>query len=97
MNELNKNLSILEEKIVSSLDFKFLSEIKNQLPCQNAYFLVCLAETIHQTNNDSDLIKELDQNSSLESLINIFGEKARIMYLNTNISDYLLAETEILA
>ncbi|MBA2621530.1 MAG: hypothetical protein H0U87_10055 [Acidobacteria bacterium] len=95
MNELNKNLSVLQEKIVDSLDFTFLSEIKNQLPCQNVYFLVCLAETIHQTNNDIDLIAELDQSSSLESLIIIFSGKAKEMYLNTNISEYLLSETEI--
>jgi hypothetical protein len=97
MNELNKNLSILQEKIADSLDFNFLSEIKNRLPFQNAYFLVCLAETIHRTSGDSDFVKELDQNSSLESLINILGEKARVMYLNTNVSECLLSETEIFA
>jgi hypothetical protein len=38
-------LSILEEKLISNIDYSFISELN--LPYNNAYYLVCFVEVLH--------------------------------------------------
>ena len=74
------HLSVLEKRIIYNLDFRFLGKIKEKLPYHNAYFLVCMAETLH---NFIDEEKHYDTfNEALQALI----DKASELYLTINIS-----------
>ncbi|MDI6804309.1 MAG: hypothetical protein QME58_10770 [Bacteroidota bacterium] len=74
------HLEVLEEKLISNLDFIFLQKIKEKLPYRNAYFLVCLIEVLNRFIDDENYYEKF--NDTLEAVI----EKATELYLTTNIS-----------
>ena len=67
-------LKILKDKIVNRFDFDFMKSIQCKLPCNNAYFWVCLTETIYNS-----------EENTLEHII----DRAYQLYRNTDISSYL--------
>jgi hypothetical protein len=46
MNQENV-LSFLKEKLISNIDYSFISELK--LPYNNAYYLVCFSEVLQSS------------------------------------------------
>jgi hypothetical protein len=50
-----------------------------------------LTEVINEALHDETILKNLDENTSLEGLLNHFYIKARRIYLDTDISQHLLA------
>ncbi|MDP2207593.1 MAG: hypothetical protein Q8K98_02310 [Bacteroidota bacterium] len=90
MNKQN-HLEVLEEKLISNLDFIFLQKIKEKLPYCNAYFLVCLIEVLNRFIDDKNYYKTFDD--TIEAVI----EKASELYLTTNISSIFEIETGLVS
>lgn len=74
------HLEVLEEKLISKLDFIFLQKIKEKLPHRNAYFLVCLVEVLNRFIDDENYFETFDD--TIEAVI----KKATELYSLTNIS-----------
>ncbi len=73
-------LEILEDKLITNLDYQFLIENKAYFPHNNAYYLVCFVEALNYL-----IDKEKSFNSIDEALISI-SEMATQLYHNVNIS-----------
>lgn len=90
MTKVQQHLTLLENKI-ENLDFIFLNKIQAKLSYRNPYFLVCLAEIIHEaSNNGSAVIKNL----SMNDLLSYLNKKAKRLYLNSNISEQMRTATQ---
>lgn len=72
------SLKQLEDKLVHDLDYRFLDSIKNKFPTNNAYFLVCLAESIYNS-------EDYESEDILDKVI----EEAYKLYNDSDISSYL--------
>lgn len=84
-NQINSAIGLkytrefLESKLVDSLDYQFLEQIKGKLPVNNAYFLVCMMDVLY------NLDEEFEVDDVLDSVIG----KAYHVYSNSDISSYL--------
>lgn len=72
------HLKLLKEKISHNLDYEFLDSIKEKIPTNNAYFLVCLVETVYNC-------EDYESDNVLDAVI----DKAYDLYSKTDISSYL--------
>lgn len=73
-------LKNLEDKLIIKFDLIFIDKLKDKLPYHNAYFIVCLVETLHRIIAEKKYF--CSYNKAFESLIN----EASKLYLGTNIS-----------
>jgi hypothetical protein len=77
MNQENA-LSILEERLISNIDYSFISELK--LPYHNIYYLVCFVEVLHR------FLLEGKNSCSVSDAVESINHCATEIYNNTNIS-----------
>jgi hypothetical protein len=83
MTQTTRNILLLEKKI-GMLDESFLKTYKKRFTYQNPYFLVCVAEVVCKLSSDNNLSRE---DMKLDELLSVVNERAKTLYLNSNISE----------